>query len=258
MAHPAAVLRRCIWLETCEAADAAQGKTELQNVAFPQRIVIVDDDKDFADFLSEYLRGKGSHVTTFSAAEQLLGLKFDFDFYLVDLMLPGVDGIDLIGFIRAKTAAGIVIISGRMGPDAFNAGLSAGADMYLNKPVRFDQVVHAINTVNNRLVRGGNARKPSWSLQTAENTLRDGNGVLIPLSPVEAKLIRGIASAGAAGIGRRELALLAGIEHDEERRNLDAAVFRLRKKIERATSEPAPLRTLHGVGYAVQGAIIIE
>jgi DNA-binding response OmpR family regulator len=106
------------------------------------QICIVDDDNDFVEFLSQYLGVRGLSATGFAAAEALL--KSDdiakFDFFILDLGLPGIDGVDLITLLRARTDAGILVISGRMGPDAFNSALSAGADMFINKPIRFDQV----------------------------------------------------------------------------------------------------------------------
>jgi DNA-binding response OmpR family regulator len=115
----------------------------------PKNICIVDDDADFVEFLGQYLGVRGLLSAGFANAEALL--KSDklssFDFYILDLGLPGIDGIDLITLIRGQTSAGILVISGRMGADAFNSALTAGADMFINKPVRFDQEYNAIASV---------------------------------------------------------------------------------------------------------------
>ena len=98
------------------------------------QICIVDDDRDFVEFLGQYLSVRGLAATGFATAELLLRSEdiAKFDFFILDLGLPGIDGIDLITLIRARTDAGILVISGRMGPDAFNSALSAGADMWRN------------------------------------------------------------------------------------------------------------------------------
>ena len=124
-------------------------------VASPRKVCIIDDDGEYGEFLSAFLRVQQMDVDLFRSGTAFLAdaQVEAYDFFLVDLALPGVDGVDLIALIRARSNAGLVIISGRMGPDAFNAGLSAGADMFLNKPVRFDQVLQAIRTVSLRVAR---------------------------------------------------------------------------------------------------------
>ena len=131
----------------------------------PKNICIVDDDTDFVEFLGQYLGVRGLLSVGFANAEALL--KSDklssFDFYILDLGLPGIDGIDLITLIRGQTSAGILVISGRMGADAFNSALTAGADMFINKPVRFDQVYNAIASVCRRTSLKSTASSP-WQL----------------------------------------------------------------------------------------------
>ena len=119
----------------------------------PQKICIVDDDGDFVEFLGQYLDVRGLNSAGFDTAEGLLksGQLTSFDFFILDLGLPGIDGVDLITLIRGQSSAGILVISGRMGADAFNSALTAGADMFINKPVRFDQVYNAIASVSRRM-----------------------------------------------------------------------------------------------------------
>ena len=114
----------------------------------PNTICIIDDDADFAQFLSHFMESKGARCTAFSSAEAFLQAKSiaDIQAFVIDLGLPGLDGVDLTALIRAQTDAGILVISGRMGADAFNSALAAGADMFINKPVRFDQVYNALGS----------------------------------------------------------------------------------------------------------------
>ncbi len=223
-----------------------------------QRLCIVDDDKDYGEFLAEFLRSQSFDVDVFTSGADFIrdGHIDRYDFFLIDLGLPGIDGVDLIILIRARSSAGIVIISGRMGPDAFNSGLSAGADMFLNKPVRFDQVLQAIKTVSRR-VTSGDGGLTSWSLSVRTSELKCSNGLATQLTALEMRILQALAEAGEAGMDRKSLSASISMQETESSRNLDAAIFRLRKKIEQTTQRPAPIRTLHAIGYSIIGRVSI-
>ena len=159
--------------------------------------------------------------------------------------------------LRAKSRAGIVIISGRMGPDAFNSGLSTGTDMFLNKPVRFDQVLQAIKTVSCR-IKTGDGGQTSWTLSVRASKLKCSNGLATQLTAMELRMLQVLAEAGKGGMYRRSLSANVSMQETDSTRNLDAAVFRLRKKIEQATQRPAPIRTLHAIGYSIIGQVSID
>ena len=180
-----------------------------------------------------------------------------YDFFIVDLGLPGIDGVDLIMLIRAQSHAGLIVISGRMGPDAFNSALSAGADMFLNKPVRFDQVLQAIKTVSGRVARGDTGAV-HWDLVTSAGELHCSSGVVVKLTPLELQILKALTLHGLEGCDRKTLGSELGIEEANATRNLDAAIFRLRKKIESQSKRPAPIKTLHGVGYAITGTVNLK
>lgn len=217
---------------------------------FPSEICIVDDDEDFAVFLADYLMLKGCRCTVFTSAEDLLG-KSDFekyDFFILDLGLPGIDGIDLTALVRGRSNAGILIISGRLGPDAFNSALAAGADMFINKPVRFDQVQQATQSIWRRY-SDPRARSGSWVLTRDLTHLQSPTGAEVPLSPYEGRLMDKLRQAEGSAVSRADLAEAASGSGKEDSRNLDASFFRLRRKIEREAKQQSPFRTVHGVGY---------
>ena len=224
-----------------------------------QRLCIIDDDKDYGEFLADFLRSQGFDVDLFTSGADFIrdGTADRYDFFLIDLGLPGIDGVDLIILLRAKSRAGIIIISGRMGPDAFNSGLSAGADMFLNKPVRFDQVLQAIKTVSRRITTGDGGQT-SWTLSVRASELKCSNGLAAQLTALELRMLQLLAEAGEGGIDRMSLSANVSIQETGSSRNLDAAVFRLRKKIEQATQRPAPIRTLHAIGYSIIGQVSID
>lgn len=221
-------------------------------------VCIIDDDLEYGDFLATFLRAQGLEVGLYSSGTGFIadGQIEKYDFFLVDLGLPGMDGVDVIMLIRARSSAGIIIISGRMGPDAFNAGLSAGADMFLNKPVRFDQVLQAMKTVNNR-VRAGNSGVTNWVLDVPASELSCSNGRSTKLTPMELQLFQALAEFGETGCDRETLGAKLGMNDSSLTRNLDAAIFRLRKKVENSAERAAPIRTIHGVGYSVVGNLRI-
>ncbi len=217
---------------------------------FPKSICIVDDDEDFARFLAEYLTLRGCNCVTYPSAERLMQANDleRYDFFILDLGLPGIDGVDLTSMIRGRNTAGILIVSGRLGPDAFNSALAAGADMFVNKPVRFDQVYHATQSIWRRFANP-RVRTAQWALSDDGAILTSPSGNHVPLTAVEGRLLQALFQAGGSPSTRSELASAAGIAQSADHRNLDAAVFRLRRKIERETNAPSPFKTVHGIGY---------
>lgn len=225
---------------------------------FPTKLCIVDDDSDFTNFLAKYLDVRHCTSDSFSSAEALL--KADrleqYDFFILDLGLPGIDGVDLTTLLRARSSAGILVISGRMGADAFNSALSAGADMFINKPVRFDQVYHAIQSVWRRIPRT-RAKAQTWRISRDGSALHAPNDDVIALTPVEARLINRLRSADDQAVSRADLAVAGEVAQSADHRNLDAAIFRLRRKIEKEAGCPSPFRTVHGVGYQLSETIAL-
>ena len=97
----------------------------------PKRVALVDDDGEFNEFLSEYLRGRGAVVQSFRDGESFLerSESGQFDAFIMDLTLPGLDGVDVIRRVRERESlAGILVISGRVGPDAFNLPFAPSPD----------------------------------------------------------------------------------------------------------------------------------
>ena len=87
----------------------------------PQSLALIDDDREYTEFLSQYLKEHAIEVSVFHSSNALLAHDgaYNFDFYLVDQMLPGIDGLDLIDVLRRRTTAGVVVVSGRLAPDFF-------------------------------------------------------------------------------------------------------------------------------------------
>jgi DNA-binding response OmpR family regulator len=217
----------------------------------PKTLALVDDDEAYSDGLSRYLREEGVAVDAFTDSNDLLAHAdpYAYDFYVTDLMLPGVDGTDLIKVLRRRTNVGVVVVSGRLAQDTFKQVITAGADMYLTKPVQFEQVSLAVEAV----LRRAGATDPlqnAWRLDRRIGQLISPDGSRIDLSDADRTLVECFIEANGQVVARSTLLERLGrVEDSDASAGLTATVFRLRRRIEGATAAAAPLATKSGVGY---------
>lgn len=218
----------------------------------PKNLALVEDDKEYSEFLAQYLRAEGIAVSVYSDSNDLLSARvaMEFDFYVVDLSLPGVDGLELIKILRKRSSAGIVVVSGRLSPHVFKDIVTAGADMYLAKPVLFEQVLLAIKAVQRRVVPGGTAQK-AWLLDIRERELIAPDGTRVGLSEGDRMVLECFVEARGAAVERELILQRLGREAQavSTADGLNAVIYRLRRRIERATPIPAPLQSKSRVGY---------
>jgi DNA-binding response OmpR family regulator len=224
----------------------------------PKTLALIDDDAEYAEFLTQYLQEQGIAVQRFDDSNALLAAPdaFSFDFYLVDLMLPGVDGTELIKILRRRTDAGVVVISGRLGPEVFRDVITAGADMYLAKPVQFEQVLLAIAAVQRRVIKPTTADSV-WKLDRASGELVVPDGTRIQLSEADRLVLECFAQAGGEPVTRETLLARLGREAHagEADDGLSATIYRLRRRIERATPTLVPLQSKSRVGYVFRAQL---
>jgi two-component system OmpR family response regulator len=221
----------------------------------PKTLALIDDDAEYSEYLAQHLETLGIDVHHFADSNDLLTstFPFDFGFYIVDLMLPGIDGVDLIGLLRRRTQAGIVVVSGRTAPDVFANVIDAGADMYLTKPVSFEQVVVAIRGVHRRVATPASQ---AWVLDLRASRLVAPDGVAIGLSDADFAVMQSFLEAGGETVTRDALCRRLGHPASAEAENLlSATIYRLRRRIERATPLPVPLQTQARVGYVFRGEL---
>lgn len=224
----------------------------------PSTLALVDDDKEFTEYLSQFLQQRGVRVDAFGDSNDLLAHAdpFSYDFYVVDLMLPGVDGVDLIKVLRRRSNAGVLVVSGRLGPDVFKDVVSAGADMYLAKPVRFEQVAVALEAVQRRV--GAQATAPmDWTLDRAARQLVAPDGARVDLSAIDIALLECFVAAAGEVVTRETLRRQIGKPGDvtDGSDNLSATIYRLRRRIERATPALVPLHAKSRVGYVFRAPL---
>ena len=223
----------------------------------PKTLALVDDDREYSDGLSRYLRAQGIAVDAFADSNDLLahGDPYAYDFYVTDLMLPGVDGTDLIKILRRRTNAGVLVVSGRLAADTFKQVVTAGADMYLSKPLQFEQIMLAIEAVCRRSV-ASDPTQNVWRLDRRVGQLIAPDGARIDLSDSDRGLLECFVEADGEVVPRDILLQRLGRGGDSESAGgLNATIFRLRRRIERATPATVPLQTKSGVGYAFRAPL---
>lgn len=227
---------------------------------YPQSIALIDDDPDYAEFLGDHLRELGMDVRVFNDSSDLLAdmAAFDRDFYVVDLTLPGVDGVELIKILRRRTSAGVLVVSGRLGPEVFKHVLDAGADMYLAKPIQFEQVALAIAAVQRRIGRGpAGGVAQAWKLDMRASELVAPDGGRVSLSDIDRVVLECLLQAQGQPVTRQALLERLGREPAQEGDDgLNATIYRLRQRIKKATPALVPLQAKSRVGYVFQAPLV--
>jgi two-component system, OmpR family, response regulator len=225
---------------------------------YPKSLALIDDDKEFSEFLALYLRGLGIQVVVYEDSNEMLAdiNAFAHEFFVVDLMLPGVSGIELIKILRKRTEAGVLVVSGRLGAEVFKEVLQAGADMHLVKPVQFEQVALAIMAVQRRAGKGLTPNLP-WKLDRRAGELVAPDGARVTLSEIDRNLMECFLAAQGQPVLRETLALSLGRNSGEGVDGLNAIVYRLRRRIERATPMPVPLQSKSRVGYVFRAPLLV-
>lgn len=220
----------------------------------PATLALVDDDTEYCEFLAQHLRGQGVEVTAYSDSSGLLtdDAPYRFDFYVLDLMLPGVAGTELLRIIRKRSQAGVLIVSGRLGPEVFAEVINAGADMYLTKPVTFEQVELAVRAVHRRIMTTARTAT-AWKLDSRRSLLTAPDGQSVELGATDLMLMECFLQAQGETVSRDHIrSLLAHTSAAESDNNLHATIYRLRRRIERR--RPWPCRCSPSRKWATSSA----
>ncbi|MBP2301911.1 response regulator [Azospirillum picis] len=227
-------------------------------------LLVVDDDREIRSLVAQFLTKHGFRVTgARDGAEMMRTLDgARVDLIVLDLMLPGEDGLSLCRRLRAtpQTAQTPVIMLTAMGEETDRVvGLEMGADDYLAKPFSPRELLARIKAVLRRaqapLTAGAPAagavlRFEGWSLDLTKRELHSPDGVLVQLSAGEYDLLVAFAEHPQRVLTRDQLLDLArGRSAVPFDRSIDVQVSRLRRKIEPDPAEPALIKTVRGGGY---------
>ncbi len=223
------------------------------------RILLVDDDADFAEMVRDYLSDKGQHVAIAGDGQEMRDcLERDpFDIVLLDLVLPQEDGLVLTQYLRENTDAGVIILSGAGTLVDRVVSLELGADDYLQKPFELRELLARVNSLHRRVRAGQRSLRQAkvaafagWRLDLQNRKLFRPTGGEVSLTSTEFSLLRTLVSHPFEELSREELMReIKGRSVEAWGRNIDVHVLRLRQKIEANPTEPALLKTVHGIGY---------
>jgi DNA-binding response OmpR family regulator len=216
------------------------------------RVLLIEDDQAVRDGLQLALTRQGHTVQAAETGEQGLDRIAGAEVVVLDLMLPGIDGFEVCRRIRAAGDLPIIMLTARDDDMDVVAGLEAGADDYVVKPVRPRVLEARIRAV---LRRGGGESKPGGDQYGSLRIDRAGlvvgkNGSPVSLAPTELRLLLELSGSPGQVLSRQQL-LESVWEHGYlgDSRLVDACVQRLRAKIEDDPAAPVYIQTVRGFGY---------
>ena len=221
-------------------------------------ILIVEDEIELVKILRSYLEAAGYTVVTASRGDQGLALweKQHPDLVLLDLNLPGMDGLDVARSIRRKDETPIIMVTARVEETDRLIGLELGADDYLTKPYSPREVVARVRAV---LRRAGSARTAAAVLRLSDLTIDleahsvERDGARIELTPTEFNLLAAMADQPGRVFNRLQLLeAVQGTAYEGYERTIDAHIKNLRAKLEVDPKEPRYIETVFGVGYRMR------
>ncbi len=215
-------------------------------------ILVVDDDVRLRELLQRYLSESGFRVSiagdAVEARCQLGGMRFDL--IVLDVMMPGEDGLALTRSLRRSSEVPILLLTAMAEAEHRIAGLEVGADDYLAKPFEPRELVLRIEAILRRRPGDGDGDEILLGAHVFDPTrgeLRRG-GEIVRLTSSEAALLRIFAGSPGRAISREELSHHAG---EVGPRAIDVQITRLRRKIEPEPRTPRYLQTVRGQGYAL-------
>ena len=222
-------------------------------------ILAVDDDDRIRRLLAQYLTKNGYIVITAENAADARAIlkKYDFDLCVLDIMMPGEDGLSLAPFIHKSYDIPVLLLTAKTESQDRIAGFEAGADDYLAKPFEPKELLLRIQAILKRtrkLVTDDIERAilhvSGKSYDINKKEFFDRNGEMISLTEGESGLLHALAQKANIPI-RREM-LAAQLDMEVNDRAVDVQVTRLRKKIEDDPANPTIVLTLRGKGYMLK------
>ena len=219
-------------------------------------ILVVDDDRKTVATIALYLRADGhSVVEAYTGSEAVEAFRTHTpDLVILDLMLPGIDGIDIARLLRLDSDVPVIMLTARTFEDDRLAGFSAGADDYVTKPFSPRELVARVDAVLRRTRRD----EPDETITIHGMTIDAGSHEVrvddrpVQLTPTEFRLLLALARRPGRVFPRGELVeRVFGSAYPGVERSIDTHLSNLRRKLA-AASRPDTIATVHGVGYKLQ------
>lgn len=236
----------------------------------PDHVLVVDDDAEIRSLLREYLQKNGYRVTGVADGKGMWGAldAGRADIVVLDLMLPGDDGLTLCRNLRARSEVPVIMLTARGEETDRIVGLEMGADDYLAKPFNPRELLARIKSILRRSrALPGNLqpeaahaiRFAGWTLDPAARNLLSPEGVVVALSGTEYKLLRIFLAHPNRVLNRDQLIdLMLSRDATPFDRSIDVQVSRLRHRLGEGAKEPAIIKTVRGEGYVLSVPIEME
>jgi two-component system OmpR family response regulator len=235
-----------------------------------EHLLVVDDDAEIRQLLASYLRENGYRVTAVADGRAMRAAMAagEPDLVILDVMLPGEDGVSLCRAIRAHSELPVIMLTARGGETDRVVGLEVGADDYVPKPFSPRELLARVKSVlrrsralpaNLRRQEGRLFRFAGWQLDAVTRNLTAPDGVVIPLGATEFKLLRALLDHPGQVLTRDQLIdLMLARDAGPFDRSLDVQVSRLRQRLREDAREPAIIKTVRGQGYVLAAAVAVE
>lgn len=223
----------------------------------PKRILVVDDESSITEFVGYALKKEGYQTDVIDNGEDALAMaqKNTYDLFILDIMLPGMDGYELCRRIRSISSAPVLFLSARDTELDKVVGLELGADDYLAKPFGVRELIARVHALLRR-GSGGDFPAASHAITAGGITLdedahtAEGDKGPLDLTPREFELLASLMKHAGKVVSREDLLRDAwGWEYLTETKTVDTHIKRLRDKIEQAGYDPAIVETVRGYGY---------
>lgn len=233
----------------------------------PEHLLVVDDDREIRRLIEEYLTQAGYRVATAADGKAMRRLmeQHRFDLVVLDLMLPGEDGLSLCRDLRSRSNIPVLMLTARGSEIDRIVGLEMGADDYLAKPfnprellARIRSILRRAHALPTNLVPEEVAvfRFAGWTLEVASRNVTAPDGLVVPLSGAEFRLLRVLLEHPHRVFSRDQLLELTnGREAILFDRSIDVLVGRLRKRLRDDGKEPALIKTVRGEGYVLAASV---
>jgi len=233
-----------------------------QAPATTAHVLAVDDDPSVRQMIADYLADNELRVTTLASGREIADVmaRETIDLLVLDLRLPGEDGLEIARRLRAESDLPIIMLTGRKDEADRVMGLELGADDYLTKPFSPRELLARIRallrrsraqeTVADGLARIRAYRFAGWELSVRLRRLTAPKGETVPLTNSEFNLLVAFLAAPQRVLSREQLLDLSRLHNDEVYdRSIDVQVGRLRKKLEAGAAQMELIRTERGAGY---------
>ncbi len=230
--------------------------------ALRQHVLALDDDPSIRDLLTDYLTGNGFRVTAVESGTALAETlsRETIDLVVLDLRLPGEDGMQIMHRLRESSSIPILLLTGIAEEADRVMGLELGADDYLTKPFSPRELLARIRallrraraqaTVADRVAEVRGWRFGDWELNVGLRKLRAADGQIVELTNGEFSLLTAFLTAPQRILSRDQLLELSRLHNAEVYdRSIDVQILRLRRKIEVDPARPHYIRTERGAGY---------